>query len=72
MGSGGEYNTSPDEENDDYGGADFDIQGWVPGVPLVPAHAPAQPHDGNTDQTPINCPDCNRSDPSTPSSPFKG
>ena len=32
VGSGGEYNTSPDDENDDSGGADFDIQGRVPGV----------------------------------------
>ena len=61
-------NISPDDENDDYGGADFDIHGWVPGVPLVPVHAPAQP-PGNADQTPINCPDHNRSDPTTPSSP---
>ena len=61
-------NISPDDENVDYGGADFDIQGQVPGVPLVPAHAPAQPQ-GDADQTPINSPDHNRSDPSTPSSP---
>ena len=69
MGFEGESsNISPDGENDDYGGADFDIQGWVPGEPLVPAHTPAQ-LQGNADQTPINCPDRNRSDPTTPSSP---
>ena len=59
---------SQDVENDDYGGADFDIQGWVPGEPLVPMHTPAQPQ-GDADQTPINSPDHKRSDPFTPSSP---
>ena len=61
-------NISLDDENDEYGGADFDIHGRVPGEPLVPAHAPAQPL-GNADQTPINHPDHTRSDPTTPSSP---
>ena len=61
-------NISLDDENDNHGGADFDIHGQVPGVPLVPAHAPAQP-PGDADQTPINSPDPTRSDPSTPSSP---
>ena len=61
-------NISPDDKNDDYGGADFDIHGWVPGVPLVPVHTPAQP-PGNADQTPINRTDPTRSDPSSPSSP---
>ena len=61
-------NISPDGENDDYGGADFDIQGQVPGEPLVPAHAPAQPQ-GDADQTLINRPDHHRSDPTPPSSP---
>ena len=61
-------NISLDRENDDYGGADFDIQGRVPGEPLVPAHAPAQ-LQGDADQNPINRPDHNRSDPTTPSSP---
>ena len=56
-------NISPDGENVDYGGADFDIQGQVPGEPLVPPHAPAQ------HQTLINRPDHHRSDPTTPSSP---
>ena len=69
MGFEGESsNISPDGENDDYGGADFDIQGQVPGEPLVPAHAPAQPK-GDADQTFINHPDRDRSDPTPPSSP---
>ena len=56
-------NISPDDgENDDYGGADFDIHGRVPGVPLVPVHAPAQP-PGNADQTPIKSLDPTRPDP---------
>ena len=61
-------NISPDGENDNYGGADFDIQGRVPGEPLVPVHTPAQPQ-GNADQTLINHPDHDRSDPTPPSSP---
>ena len=69
MGFEGESsNISPDGENDDYGGADFDIQGRVPGEPLVPVHAPAQPQ-GDADQTLINHPDHDRSDPTPPSSP---
>ena len=61
-------NISPDGENDDYGGADFDIQGQVPGEPLFPVHAPAQ-LQGDVDQTLINRPDHHRSDPTPPSSP---
>ena len=60
-------NFSLDKENDNYGGADFDIQGWVPGEPMVPVHTPAQ-LKGDADQTLINRPDHHRSDPATPSS----
>ena len=68
VGFEGEYsNISLGGENDNYGGADFDIQGGVPGEPLVPVHAPAQPK-GDVDQTLINHPDHHRSDPTPPSS----
>ena len=69
MGIEGESsNISPDGENVNYGGADFYIQGRVPGKPFFPAHDPAQPK-GNADQAPTNHLDCNRSNPTTPSSP---